>query len=471
MICVSLAARTAAQARAEIAEAAAAGADLVEIRGDWLENPSELAPLVAERLHPLLVTVRSSAEGGRWNGSEEDRLRLLEEACLAGADYVDLEWKRFQEFPRGHARLVLSHHDFDGIPKDLEAIAAAMAERRPDFVKLAICVERTADLLRCVRLQKTLGGRAVVVAMGEVGEPLRILSGRYGGAWTYASLRAGSETAPGQLPVGELVGLYGAKSIDRGTEVYAVLGRPVSHSRGPFLFNPAFRAIGRNARYVRVPWDDSASLRLLYAELELRGASVTIPHKERAAREVDEGTEGFGTVNTVIAEAGGFRGSNTDAPAVVEAVGECAGKSVLLLGAGGAARAAAWGLARAGARITIANRTIERARELADRLGGTVVPWARREEADAEIVVNATSIGMGSDESPMPPTYWRRSMRAVDLVYTPRDTRFLRDARAAGAATVEGTEIFLGQADLQFERFTGQKIPGALLREFRATLQ
>jgi len=225
-----------------------------------------------------------------------------------------------------------------------------------------------------------------------------------------------------------------------------------------------------DARYVRVSWDDPALLRNLFSELELSGASVTLPHKEAAGAGVDErdsAAQGIGAVNTIVCREGKLTGFNTDALGAAEAVGNCEGKRVLVLGAGGAARAIAWGLVRGGARITIANRSIDRARALAEIVGGATVEWDRRGTAEAEVVVNATSVGMESDESPYPAERWRTGMRAFDAVYTPRWTRFLREAKAAGVETVQGLEMFLRQADRQFEIFTGRRIPESLLREFR----
>jgi 3-dehydroquinate dehydratase/shikimate dehydrogenase len=450
MICVSLAGPTVERCLEGMAEAKRLGADLVEIRGDLLDSPGDLLDLLPKKTLPVLVTVRPHWEGGRWTAPEEDRVRLLRAACSEGAEYVDVEFRAYKDFPRGGAKLVVSWHDSE--PGKMERVAEKMKGLDPFLLKIAVGARGTADLLRCVRLQKTIGVPSAVIAMGEFGEPLRILYRKYGGFLTYASPEPGSGTAPGQVPVAELTGLYAAGGVDDETEVYAVVGNPVAHSRGPALFNPAFRAIGRNARYVRIPLDDASLLREVVEAMELRGVSVTIPHKE--AVEVDERDEAareIGAVNTVLVRDGRLVGYNTDGPAVLEAVGDVRGRRALVLGAGGAGRAVAWALRRGGAEVAVANRTPGR--------GGATVPWAERGRVPADLVANATSVGMNSDESPFPGEAWKKGMRAFDAVYTPRETRFLREARAAGAETTDGEEMFRRQAALQFRLFTGRDLP------------
>ncbi len=440
-------------------EAKQEGAHVAEIRGDHLESPEILPQIVARRPLPVLVTVRPRWEGGRWDGTEGERVRTLESACAAGAEYVDVEFRAYKDFARHQARLVLSYHDFAGIPSESERLISKMTGLDPFLLKFAVTARGAGDLARCVRLQRSLRVPSSVIAMGEAGQALRILYRKYGGFMTYASLRAGAETAEGQVPVAELAGA----PLDEETEVYAVVGMPVSHSKSPVLFEAAFRALGRNARYVRIPLEDPRLFREVAESLDLRGASVTIPHKERIETdERDEASREIGAVNTVVMRGGRSLGFNTDAPAVADAIGEVEGKSVLVLGSGGAARAIAWGLSRTGARVWVSSRS-------GKSLGYDLVPWTDRGGAKAEIVVNATSVGMGTDESPYPRESWRGGMTAFDVVYTPRETRFLREARAAGARAIEGVEMFLRQAALQHRLFTGEEMPERVIAGFRGS--
>ncbi len=476
MIIASIAEATVERVVQRIDQARKAGADAAEVRVDYLET-REIEPILARKTLPVIVTARPVWEGGRWTGSEDDRIALLREACRAGAEYVDVEFKAYKDFDRGRASLILSWHDFEATPENLDAIARKMAGLEPAMIKIAVQARGIADAMRCVAVQKTLPLPGTVIAMGEFGEALRILYRRYGGVVTYASI--GDETAPGQLTVAELVQQYRAKTIDDETQVYAVLGDPVAQSRSPRVFNRVFNELGLNARYVKIRVDDSSRLRDVMAAFELRGASVTIPHKEAAlvaSDAPDEIAKGVGAANTLVA---GGKATNTDAPAAVEAIREAAkrkwshgmyGMRALVLGAGGSARAIAWGLRAEGARVILANRTYDRAKALADALRCEVVGWERLIEARAQVVANATSVGMNEDRSPYPAELWKKDMVAFDAVYTPRDTRFLRDARTAGAETADGVEMFLRQANLQLKEWVGRTMPTEVYKELAKTL-
>lgn len=479
MIVASIAEPTPARVLERMDEARRQGADLAEVRADHLEKP-DLGDLLARKPLPVLVTARPAWEGGRWSGGEDDRIAFLRDAARGGADYVDVEFKAYKDFDRGRAALVVSWHDFEKTPEGLEAPGRKMAALGPAVVKIAAKANSAADLLRLVELQKAMPGPAAVIAMGEYGEPLRVLYRKFGGAMTYASV--GAPTAPGQLAVSELVQTFRVKTIDEATEVYAVVGNPVAHSQGPRVFNRVFRELGRNACYVRVLLDDAARLREVMAALGIRGASVTIPHKEAAAGIVDEPDEAvarIGAANTIVAREGRLAGFNTDAPAALEAILEAArrkwshgvyGMRALVLGAGGAARAIAWALAREGARVIVANRTFERAKALAEALRCDHLSMDHLVEARAQIVVNATSVGMDGKTSPVPKEFWKKDLVAFDCVHTPRRTPFLADAREAGAETVDGVELYLRQANLQLARFVGRTMPTEVYKEFLRTL-
>jgi 3-dehydroquinate dehydratase/shikimate dehydrogenase len=479
MICACVGPETVEQAIADLAEARRQGADLAELRADYLKDP-DFARILSAKPLPVLVTVRPKWEGGRFEGSEADRTGLLEEACLHGADYVDVEYRAYKDFNRRQAKVILSYHDFERTPEDLEKTAARMGELEPLVVKIACKANGTADLLRLVRLQKQAPRPTAVIGMGEFGEPLRILYRKYGGFLTYASIRGGAETAPGQVTVEDLVRLYQGKTIDDETAAYGVIGDPVAHSRGPLLFNDLFKHLGLNARYVRIRVDDASLLKDLVSVLELRGLSVTIPHKQAVMAsfdETDEIAKGIGAANTVVAKDGRLSGHNTDILAAVEALKDAAvrkwshgiyGLRALVLGAGGVSRAIAWGLKREAARVTIANRTFERGKALAEELGVECVRWHDLAAARPQIVVNGTSVGMApkSDESPVEASLFTKDMVAMDTVYTPRETRFLKDAAARGALAVDGVEMFLRQANHQFRLWTGRGIPTEIYKEW-----
>ena len=250
------------------------------------------------------------------------------------------------------------------------------------------------------------------------------------------------------------------------------------------MFNDVFKHLGMNARYVKIKVDDPASLRELVEAMELRGVSVTIPHKQAVLASVDEADEiaaGVGAANTVTVREGRLLGANTDLPAAMEAIKDAAvkrwshgiyGMRALVLGAGGVARAIAWGLKREAARVVIANRTFERGKALAEELGVDFVRWESLIDARAQLVVNGTSVGMTpkTEESPVEPSFFKKDMVVMDTVYTPRNTKFLRDARSVGAATIDGVEMFLRQANGQFKLWKGRPIPTEILKNSEPSL-
>ncbi len=481
MIVASVTEPTAEAALAAMDEARRAGADIAELRVDFLEEPA-LDRILPKKPLPVMVTCRPAWEGGRWSGVEADRVLLLEEACALGADYVDVEFKAYKDIRRRDAKLVVSWHDFEKTPADLERIQRRIESLEPLVCKIAVAARSAADAIEVVKAQKRAGRPSALIAMGDFGEPLRILYRRYGGFLTYAAVKAGAEAAPGQLTVEALVKGYRAKAVDDETRVFAVIGDPVAQSRSPAVFNRVFQELGINARYVRLRLDDGARLRDAVAAWEVAGASVTVPHKEAALEAVDEADEiarEVGAVNTIVAKEGRLVGLNTDAPAARDAIREAAmrkwkhgvyGMRALVIGAGGTARAVAWGLLAEGARVVIANRTFEKAKTLGEELGCDFLPLSRVIEARAQVVCNATTVGMNADGSPYPKELWKADAVAFDAVYTPRETRFLREAKAAGAEVADGGTMFLKQADAQAKAFLGRGIPTEVRKELDRNL-
>lgn len=479
MIVASVRVLSKAQALADMEEARRGGADAVELRLDEIAD-SELVSLMPRKTLPVIATCRPHWEGGRFHGTEEERLTLLREAARLGADYVDLEFKAFKDIPLFGARRILSYHDFDRMPASLESIVSKMEMLEPFAIKIAVRPAGMADVLKLLHLQRSVARPSTILALDEIGEPLRILYRKYGAWMTYASLRVGFETAPGQVPLGDLHGLYHAGDIDEETVVYAVVGNPVAYSRGPELFNAAFHAVGMNARYVRVQLDDPMLFRDTLDGFGIHGASVTRPHKERVAGqldEVDDAARAIGAVNTVWKKNGRWVGANTDAYGAVEALREgirgkhsssMTGLAALVLGAGGVARAMAWGLKREGVSVTVCARRREQADRLAVDLGVRSASWDQAPSNEAELVVNATPIGMDPhrEASPVSTDCFQGRLAAFDAVYTPRRTAFLRDAEAAGLVTIDGVKMFQHQAVLQFECFTGRPFPRKVLEEF-----
>jgi 3-dehydroquinate dehydratase/shikimate dehydrogenase len=266
-ICASIGARTHDEARRALVRAREAGADLAELRVDRLEERPELARLLRDRPLPVLITARPVWEGGAFRGSEEDRRRLIEEACALGAEWVDVEHRAGWLPRRGATRVLLSFHDPACTPEDPIAVAREMAARGPDLVKIAAAARGADDVARLARAQRGLGSPGVILGMGPWAEPLRVLFRRLGAALCYAPLAAGEETAPGQVPIDALLGAYRAREIDERARVVGVLCEPGAGD-GPVLsLCRALIASGADVYAVRIALDDPASLPELQAAL------------------------------------------------------------------------------------------------------------------------------------------------------------------------------------------------------------
>jgi 3-dehydroquinate dehydratase/shikimate dehydrogenase len=482
MICVTLGHPTHAEMIAAHRALAAQGAELVELRIDLLREEPGVPKLLAERPTRAIVTCRRPEDGGQYHGSEEARRALLQQAIDAGAEYVDLELDTARAMPRaGMTRRIVSYHNFDETPSDLETIHADLAAADADVVKLATIARSPSDNVRMLELVAESEIPTAGFCMGETGLPTRVLARKYGAPFTYAAPDEASAVAPGQLSFAAMRDLYRYDGINRDTQLYGVIADPVGHSLSPLIHNTAFRELGLNSVYL--PFRVSAEQLEAFLEgagwLQVRGLSVTIPHKEAITRflaDADKTVHATGAANTVLFDGAKLHGYNTDGPAAMESLlaalpaaadRPLAGKHALLLGAGGAARAVAHGLKRSGADVTVTGRTAARAELLARRLGCQTVPWERRSTVEADILGNCTPLGMAPDTeaSPLAAEALKHGMIVFDTVYNPEQTRLLREAAARGCIVVSGREMFVRQAAAQFRLFTGQEPPLDCMRQ------
>jgi 3-dehydroquinate dehydratase/shikimate dehydrogenase len=312
----------------------------------------------------------------------------------------------------------------------------------------------------------------------------RLLCGRYGAPFTYASFSAERELAPGQISFDEMRDVYHYDRIDKQTQIYGVIGDPVAHSLSPLVQNAAFQAAGFNGVYlpIRVFRQFLGQSLSEFQWLGVRGYSVTIPHKEAVLEEIprhDDMVDDIGASNTLYRDDRLlWHAANTDYEAALAALRialtresgveeELGGKKVLILGAGGAARAIGLGLVRAGCGVTVTSRTHARAVSLAQRLGCQQIQWENRGAVFADILVNCTPVGMfpNVDDTPFPMNWFRDDMVVFDTVYNPENTLFLKQAREHSCRTVSGIEMFVRQAALQYEYFTGRGAPVDVMRE------
>ncbi len=487
MICVTIGRGRHASLAEEWQAAADAGAELVELRIDCLRRDPDMKRILKKRPTPIVFTLRRGADGGLWRGHEEKRQQLIREAIVMGVDYVDLEVDIASEIRRfGKTKRIISYHNMKETPEDLGDIIEECGKYDPDVVKVATAAHSVSDAARVLKLGARAKGPTTTIAMGEIGFFTRILGRKYGAPITYAGFNPERTFAPGMPKFHGLKRDYEYDKINADTEVYAVIGAPIAQSLSPPIHNASFRKLGLNK--VMVPFLIPAgslvdSLKAL-SFLGIKGMSVTIPHKETIIgllTEKDVSVESTGACNTVVFHDGKASGYNTDYKAAIEALEVAFGgrtsasassplmdKQSLILGAGGAARSIAFGLARSGASVTITNRHDDRATELAEEVGCRTVTWAMRASTIADVIVNCTPVGMHPDvdDTPLPPAAFGRSEIVVfDTVYHPESTMMLKLAAERGCTVVTGVEMFVRQAAGQFKLYTGHEAPMDLMRE------
>ncbi len=454
-------------------------ADLFEVRADALADP-DLLTLLRARRRPLVFTCRPKKQGGRLDLEPARRRQLLMEAARRGFEYVDVEGDSgftdvmVEKAGRG---LIVSHHDFEGTPEDLGALFRRLAGLGADVVKIAVTPRSIADvgrLLACARAVNAAGGPPLLpVAMGPLGLPSRLLAGRLGAPFTYAAPEAGAEAAPGQLSVAELHETYAVRRAGPATRAYGVLGTDVQRSLSPAAHNAAFAARGLDAIYLPLQAEALAPFLEALPDLELSGFAVTRPFKSAIVERLDaldEAAALAGSVNTVVVRAGQLSGSSTDGLGVLVPLRrriDPKGREVLILGAGGAARAAAFALSHRGASVTVLARRSEQASavaQAADCAWGTFDSLGQRAW---DVLVNATPVGSwpAVAESPVEARLLRPGRVVFDMVYTPLETRLLREAAAAGCTVIDGLEMLVAQAAAQFETWTGLEAPVEAMRE------
>jgi 3-dehydroquinate dehydratase/shikimate dehydrogenase len=469
-LCITVVGRT-VEAIRQARIAAEADADLVELRLDSMDRPDAAAAL-AGRTKPAIVTCRPLREGGMFGGSEEDRLRVLDDAHAHAAEFIDVEWDAVTapvvQARRGRG-IIVSRHVFDAMPADAPSIVDHLRRQGAEVAKFAATCERLEDL-------RTLLGAArpdrsdIVIGMGAGGVATRVLASRFGSRWTYA----GQAIAPGQIPASRLLDEFRFRRIKPDAAVYGVLGSPVTNSFSPAMHNAGFAALGLNAAYVPLQTRDLDGLRELAQEIGLRGLSVTIPFKQAVMPLLDEvapAAASVGAANTVVIRGGRWRGSNTDGDGFLEPLRvrgvELRGLRAVILGAGGAARGVGLALQREGTRVAIAARREEQAREVARAVGAEVTSWPPP-AGSWDLLVNATPVG--SRSLPGTPFDGPFDGRIVyDLLYDPDPTALTEAAAVAGLQTIGGLAMLVAQAERQFDTWTGQRPPAGLFADAAAS--
>jgi 3-dehydroquinate dehydratase / shikimate dehydrogenase len=468
LLCVTVAGSTVEDLRRK--RDAADSADLLELRLDHLDAPDGPAAIDGRR-RPVIVTCRPTWEGGRFDGPEEERRRVLESALAAGAEFVDVEAAaafapEIIRLRRGRG-VVLSAHLYGEPPTDLQARAAAMRSTGAEVIKISIEARGVSDVLPLFGLADASPPHDdtghVLVAMGTPGLTSRILAARLRNRWTYA----GDGVAPGQIPAARLLDEFQFRRITPDAALYGVVGNPVGHSRSPAMHNAGFAAMGIQAVYVPFEAATAEDFVRFARARGISGVSITAPFKVALMSHVDRVeplASRVGAINTIIERDGCWIGANTDVHGFLAPLAGrigLKGTRAAVLGAGGAARGVAIALADRGAAVTICARKKDVAREIAELVGGQVGSFPPK-PGTWDILINATTAGTGPDGvNPIAGTPLDGEM-VFDLVYTPAETRLLADARAAGCLTIGGLEMLVAQAERQFELWTGHKPPPGL---------
>jgi 3-dehydroquinate dehydratase/shikimate dehydrogenase len=401
---------------------------------------------------------------------------------------VDIEHDSIQHISRGtehHApagktKLIVSYHNFRETPKDLTDIYKKLSQSGADIVKIVTHANNITDNVRIYQLLQQSQMTLISFCMGELGIISRILYKRFGSYLTFASIRTGKESAPGQISIHELLNTYQAQKQDKHSAIYGLIGNPVSHSISPIIHNTLFKELNFNGIYVPFKVDNIGDFMKEFRGLDVKGYSVTIPHKESVVNyldAIDPIAKKIGAVNTIVNKGGQLVGFNTDCEAaikVLEGVNQvCSGgertfaptkdvhlrgKKVTLIGAGGVARAIAFGLKERQAQITIINRNYGRAQLLATDVGCLVSKFDATQSLDTDILINATPVGMFPkiNETPIDKDKLRSSMIVFDTIYNPIETKLLKEAKAQGCKTINGLSMFVHQAAAQFKLWTGQ---------------
>jgi 3-dehydroquinate dehydratase/shikimate dehydrogenase len=442
---------------------------LAELRVDGMRRP-ETGRLLRGRRPPVIVTCRSRAEGGRFSGSRQTMVSRLKEALSEGAEFVDVEERLGTRAigdlsaVGGPGRLILSRHYLSRPPHHPEAILRRMAVHRPAIVKIAYTAKSYRDTVavpRLLGLAARLKQPAVVLPMGEFGTYARILQGLHGGALTFTSFGPGGPTAPGQIGLEEMHGVYRPGNINTRTRIFGLVGNPVRLSLGVRYHNAVFAERGLNAVYLNFLVDDLGVFMASTASI-CSGFSVTMPFKLEIIPYLDRlhsSSRVSGCVNTVVRLSGETVGVNTDHLAflsLLKSRSSPRGKHLLVLGTGGTARTVSSVAASVGARLTVAGRNYAGARRLARSFGGSAVTLGEAQGLAPDILVNATPVGMTQTsvsrgkQTIFPSRALSRSTLVCDFANPPYGrTRLVDAARDRGCRVITGEEIFISQAELQ----------------------
>ncbi len=479
-VCVAIIGGTVAE-MLERATAATKETTFLEFRLDYLEKPLLALPKLKTFLSEhtevtAIATCRRAANGGKFEGTVDAEVEILTKAAGSGFHLADLELESAEALKKGEFRklhdsgiaVIVSHHDFKQT-RDLDGIFARIAPFEPEFIKIVPTAKTLTDNVTLMRFLERVSDHSNIIGicMGDAGIISRVLGVRAGSAFTFAAATPGEETAPGQIAARTLVETYRIDQVDAATKVYGVAGNPIRSSLSPQMMNAAFRRETANAVYLALQADKLSDLLTLVKEIPIQGLSITMPLKQEIIphlENTDPLTAQIGACNTVLrAQDGKLYGFNTDVAGILTPLQRrmtIKDAKVLVLGAGGAARAAVFALRDKGAEVFILNRTPETAQKLAKQAGAKTIKKEAVSKTAFDVVLNATPVGMAGNKAPQMLEEKDLNAKLVfDLVYNPIETPLLAMARAKGIPVIAGVEMFVQQGARQFEIWTGKPAP------------
>jgi 3-dehydroquinate dehydratase/shikimate dehydrogenase len=497
-ICISICKPTVAALEEAIA-AAAEACQLIEVRLDCLESleletgTSAITELLRNSTCDSILTFRPAEQGGQRELNDETRQAFWSGAIFSESLFdVELDVaERLNSsdssapLPIDWSQTICSQHDFSGVPRNLDQIYDRLAATPARILKVAVLAHDATDCLPVFRLlerARNEGREMIAIAMGMAGVATRILGPSRGAYLTYASLENGTTTAPGQISARELKEIYRLEKLDQQTQLFGIVGMPVSHSASPRIHNAAFAALAKNAVFIPFEVHDIQTFikrmigpRSRELDWNVGGLSVTAPHKSSVIEQLDwvePAALEMDAVNTIVIEGDELHGYNTDARGFVTALqkkfGDLAGARCAVIGAGGAAKASVWALKQAAAKPTLFARDATKARALAERFSVACMGLEGANFQGFDVVVNATPLGTAGelqDQAPVSAERLRGARLAYDLVYNPSETKFLREARNAGCDTLGGLAMLVAQAVEQFRLWTGDAAPEDVMYE------
>ena len=490
-VCLALNAET-SEALLEMAESMVRDNPFVEFRLDYLKQPATALPKLRRFLEThqyvtAIGTCRRVDNGGKFRGSLASQLDILAKANACGCQFLDLELESaIKAKPEAVARLrskaglIVSFHDFRGT-HNLEKTLGKMLAIPADFYKVVSTATSLSDNVAMMKFLQTEGEKHALVGlcMGEQGIISRVLSVRAGSLFTFGAVSDDLKTAPGQVSAQKLRSIYRIEQVDAATRVYGVAGDPIEHSLSPAIMNAAMRRENVNAVYLALHAKTLKDLVYCLREIPLHGLSITMPYKQAILEyldNTDEHTSKIGACNTVVrGQDAKLYGFNTDIAGVVRPLEQrlsLLGAKVLVIGAGGAARAAVFGVKERGAEVWILNRSSVKAQKLARQAKARALKRADLRKMAFDVIINATPVGIGnSRDCPLKDDEIQARV-VFDMVYDPVETRLLQVARSKGLAVIPGVEMFVHQAARQFEIWTGKPAPADdMLRVVTIALQ